>query len=263
MKLPSFDLSPLPKSVRFDIPRVADPRFEVSGDTIEMFDAIGEGGITVAGVTAALRPLAGRDVTVQINSPGGSYYDGAAIYNALRAHDGAITVQVLGIAASAASIIAMAGDRIEMARNAEMMIHRVWAITIGNEEDHAESMKFLQRLDRTAAKTYAARSGKPESQISGLMRAETFLTAQEAIDLGLADVMLARDADPKRSATKAATPIQIANKRELSEFLHRAGLSKVAAQRVASGGFSALNPKIDAGALAQKIRATAAAISRT
>lgn len=97
--------------------------------TLSIFDYIGDdgegGGVSAKRVAGALRDLAGQDIVVEINSPGGNYFDGVAIYNLLRRHDGAVDVQILGVAASAASVIAMAGDTIAMAANSELMIHNL------------------------------------------------------------------------------------------------------------------------------------------
>lgn len=99
-------------------------------NAISIFDVVGrdywDEGVTAKRISGALRSMNGADVTVNINSPGGDMFEGLAIYNLLREYEGHVTVKVLGIAASAASIIAMAGDDIQIGRGAFLMIHNCW-----------------------------------------------------------------------------------------------------------------------------------------
>lgn len=143
-------------------------------------------GFTPKSVLKALANMPG-DVTVRLNSGGGVAWDGAAIYAALKAHKGNVTVRVEGVAASAASLIAMAGDEIVMADGAMMMIHDPSALTIGTAEDHRQSAGVLDKLGETYAGVYAARSGKSAEDARALMLAETWMTADEAVEMGFAD----------------------------------------------------------------------------
>lgn len=139
-----------------------------------------------------VRDLAALDVdhiTLRINSPGGDVYDGIAILNALRGHPARVTAVVEGLAASAASFIAMAGERVEVWRNAEMMIHEASGIAIG---DSTELHAFAERLDRIGdniASIYALRAGGTAEDWREVMRAETWYTADEAVEAGLADAV--------------------------------------------------------------------------
>lgn len=136
---------------------------------------------------AVLKALAGKgDVTVRLNSGGGYATDGAAIHAMLRAHPGEVTVRVEGIAASAASLIAMAGDRIVMAPGALLMIHDPAALTMGTADDHRKSATDLDKLAATYARVYAARSGKDEDEVRALMVAETWMNGAEAVAMGFA-----------------------------------------------------------------------------
>ncbi|EEF3733400.1 Clp protease ClpP [Salmonella enterica] len=105
-------------------------------NSISVFDVIGQDywgeGVTAKRIAGALRAMNGADVTVNINSPGGDMFEGLAIYNLLREYQGKVTVKVLGIAASAASVIAMAGDDIQIGRGAFLMIHNCWVVAMGN-----------------------------------------------------------------------------------------------------------------------------------
>jgi ATP-dependent Clp protease protease subunit len=140
-------------------------RAVTTGDNvITMFDTIGEdfwtgGGITAKKVSAQLRAIGDRPVTVQINSPGGDMFEGIAIYNVLREHQQDITVQVMGMAASAASIIAMAGDTVEIGAASFFMIHNAWVLAIGNRHDMAETATWLEPFDAAMRDVYAARTG--------------------------------------------------------------------------------------------------------
>lgn len=167
--------------------------------TISIFDYIGDdgegGGVTDRRIAAALRQIGNRDVDVEINSPGGNYFQGVAIYNLLRRHPKAVNVQVLGIAASAASVIAMAGDTIEIAHNAEIMIHEATGIFIGTKSEMAQAVETLQHIDEAMVATYAARSGRPAEEFSAMIAGkDVYFRGQEAIDAGLADALMEREA---------------------------------------------------------------------
>ncbi len=146
--------------------------------TITMYDPIGMDwwsgeGVTAKRVSAALRSIGDKDVTVKINSPGGDVFEGLAIYNLLREHKGKVTIQVLGLAASAASFIAMAGDEIQIARAGFMMIHNAWTIAAGDRNDFTEVADFLDQIDATLADIYSVRTGDAAAQMRALMDVET------------------------------------------------------------------------------------------
>ncbi len=170
-----------------------------TGDNvITMFDVIGEdfwsgGGITAKGVAAQLRAIGDRPVEVQINSPGGDMFEGIAIYNVLREHSQEVTVKVMGMAASAASIIAMAGDRIEIGAASFLMIHNCWVLAIGNRHDMTETAEWLAPFDQAMAEVYAARSGRTVAEVQKWMDAETYMSGSTAVDRGLADDLLPSD----------------------------------------------------------------------
>ncbi|AUH62900.1 head maturation protease, ClpP-related [Paracoccus zhejiangensis] len=159
--------------------------------TITIFDVIGEddmgGGVSLRRIAAALSRIGPQAVTVQINSPGGDMFEGIAIYNLLRAHPAAVTVEVLGLAASAASIIAMAGDEIHMSPGSFLMLHNAWGVVIGNRHDMAEAATLFETFDAALTGIYAARSGRSSEEIAALLDAETFLGTEEAIAAGMAD----------------------------------------------------------------------------
>lgn len=181
-----------------------------TGDNvITMFDIVGEdywsgGGITAKRVAAQLRAIGDRPVEVQINSPGGDMFEGIAVYNVLREHPQEITVKVMGMAASAASIIAMAGDRVEIGAASFLMIHNCWVLAMGNRHDMAETAAWLAPFDTAMADVYAARSKQPVADISKWMDAETFMSGSLAIDRGFADALLSADQVTADDDAKAA-----------------------------------------------------------
>jgi ATP-dependent protease ClpP protease subunit len=167
--------------------------------SISIYSVIGEDpwggeGTTVKRIDAALRSIGARnDVTVNINSPGGDVFEGIAIYNRLREHQGRVNVKVLGVAASAASIIAMAGDSIEIGASSFIMIHNAWVLAVGNRHDMREVADFLEPFDRALADVYVARTGQELAAVQAAMDAETWLNGNQAVELGYADALLAAD----------------------------------------------------------------------
>lgn len=127
------------------------------------------------------------DITVRINSPGGDVSAGVAIYNYLNEHDGKVTIKVDGVAASIASLIAMAGDNIIMLPGSMMMVHLPWTIAAGNSEKMAQAVEMLKKTGESMVPIYAARTGQTEERINELLKAETWMTAQDAVELGFAD----------------------------------------------------------------------------
>ena len=167
-------------------------------NSISVFDVIGQDywgeGITAKRIAGALRAMNGADVTVNINSPGGDMFEGLAIYNLLREYEGHVTGKVLGIAASAASIIAMAGDDIQIGRGAFLMIHNCWVYAMGNRHDFAELAQSLEPFDTAMADIYAARSGLDIAAVQKLMDGESYIGGSDAVAKGLADSLLSADA---------------------------------------------------------------------
>lgn len=153
---------------------------------VGFFDFWDEDGFTAADVVNALAEIDG-DVTVRLNSGGGIATEGAAIYNALSRHDGAVTIVIDGIAASAASLLAMAGDTIEMPLGSLMMIHEPAGISIGPADSHRKTAKVLDTMASVYAEVYAARSGLSETEVRSLMKEEIWLSPAEAVDKGFAD----------------------------------------------------------------------------
>lgn len=162
-----------------------EAKVEDGGTIIDLYDEIGYWGTDARGFRARLKDATG-DITLRINSPGGDVFDGIAIYNDLIAYDGKVKVEVVGLAASIASIIAMAGDEITIADNAMFMIHNAWTIGVGNRHDMADVATVLGKIDDALARTYAARTTTGIRSIKQMMDDETWLTAKEAKEAGFA-----------------------------------------------------------------------------
>lgn len=163
-------------------------------NTITIFDVIGEdwwtgGGVTAKRISAALRAIGKNDVTVKVNSPGGDMFEGIAIYNLLRAHPAKVTVEVLGWAASAASIIAMAGDEIRMGLGSFVMVHKPWGMVVGTDDDFLDAADLFKTFTSALVDIYEARTGMDRPAIEALVAAETFMGPSEAVKNGFADVV--------------------------------------------------------------------------
>lgn len=162
-------------------------RNDADSSVVRIYDEIGFWGVTAADFARDLEAIASPKIEVQINSPGGNVFDGIAIYNTLRTHPAKITTRVDGLAASAASVIAQAGDRRVMVQASQMMIHEAWGAAIGPADELREFADLLDQQNDVLASIYATRAHKPAEEFRALMAAETWLTDQAAVDLGLAD----------------------------------------------------------------------------
>lgn len=187
--------------------RPADPadrqwfRIEAKATEAEVFiyDEIGYWGTSAAEFAQQLAALDVSTISLRINSPGGEVFDGVAIYNALKTHKATVNVSVDGLAASIASVIAMAGDTITVQRGAQMMIHDASGLAYGNAATMNQMAALLDKLSDTIAGFYAARAGGSLTSWRDVMRAETWYSPEEAVAAGLADVA-AKDPAPENSA---------------------------------------------------------------
>ena len=130
------------------------------------------------------------DVTVWINSPGGNVFAAAEIYTMLKEYAGSITVRIASIAASAASVVAMAGDRVEMSPTALLMIHDPSTIAVGNAKDMEKAIETLTEVKESIINAYTAKTGLRRAKVAGLMESETWMNARKAVELGFADAVL-------------------------------------------------------------------------
>ena len=164
-----------------------------------IYDVIGEDffgeGVTPKSVRDQMKSMdKAEPLLVRINSPGGSVFDGVAIKTLLEEWQAGVSVQVDGIAASAASYIAMAGSTISMASGSMLMIHNPWSVVVGNASDMRKEADLLDRVGDQLAAAYATKSGASLDQIKAALEAETWYTADEAVAAGLADAVLSSPA---------------------------------------------------------------------
>ena len=139
------------------------------------------------------------DVTVWINSPGGNVFAAAEIYTMLKDYKGSITVKIDAIAASAASVVAMAGDTVQMSPVAMLMIHDPSTVAMGNTKDMEKAIEVLTEVKESIINAYAAKSGLSHARIANLMSNETWMNAKKAVELGFADkILFDSDEDEKK-----------------------------------------------------------------
>ena len=178
-----------------------------TADTAEvmLYDEIGWFGISAKGLADEIKALDVDEITLRVNSPGGDVYDGIAIMNSLRTHPARVTAVVEGLAASAASFIVVGGaDHLVMHRHSELMIHDAMTWADGNAEEISRKVKDLDRISDNLAEIYAGKAGGEVSQWRDRMREETWYSAQEALDEGLADEVLS----PKKNDDEAKNHIR-------------------------------------------------------
>lgn len=222
---------------------------------IWIYEQIGEdfwsgGGVTAKDFQKELSEIKAAQIDLHINSPGGQVFEGVAIYNMLKQHKATITTYIDGIAASIASVIALAGDRVVMAANALFMMHNPSGIVMGTATDMRKTADVLDKVRDTLLTVYTSKSTRSEKEIVDLLEAETWMNAEEAIEAGFADEIgnemdLAACAKfipvmqqakfkhiPEINAKKPPD-----NERDLERVLREAGYSRVQAKTIIKGGY--------------------------
>lgn len=221
-----------------------------------IYDEIGFFGVQAEDFVRDLNAIEADEIHLRINSPGGSVFDGQAIIAAMRSHPSRTIAHVDGLAASMASGIAVAADEVRMAEGAFMMIHNVWSIILGDADALRREANVLDKIGTALANNYAMRSGQPIEVIVALMSAETWFTAEEAVAVGLADVV--DDGETQVAAFDFSvfqnTPEQLMGQpnrpapKELERLLRDAGLSRAEAKAFVAEGRKALNQRdVDEG----------------
>lgn len=212
-----------------DVRAAADDESDTS---ISILDVIGQDwwgeGVTAKRVSAALRQIGKRDVVVNVNSPGGDFFEGLAIYNTLREHPAKVTVKILGLAASAASVIAMAGDEVLIGRAGFLMIHNTWVVASGDRHALRDVADWLEPFDSASVDIYAARSGQDEKKLAQMLDRETWIGGQTAVDQGFADRLLSADEVSVSARQHGEARVRAEKKFDL--LAARAGLSRGAAR---------------------------------
>ena len=139
------------------------------------------------------------DITVRLNSPGGDVFAAAQIYTMLKEYPGRVTVKVDALAASAASVVAMAGDELHMSPTAFLMVHDPTTLTIGDEAEHDRAKGLLREVKESIINVYEAKTGLSRVKLSHMMNDETWLNAYKAVELGFADEIMFTDNQPSRN----------------------------------------------------------------
>lgn len=210
-----------PDGLKFQAPQSALDRWDPTlvpmkgapetDNEISILGQIGDrnwGGIDSSMVKEALVGMNKAPLRVVLNSPGGDAVEGIAIYNLLAEHKTKVTVHVVGQAASAASVIAMSGDRIEMGEASLMMIHEGMGLVMGQADDMIEVAAFLKMINGLVAELYANRSGQSVEDVLAMMKKETWMSAKQAVEKGFADVALVKDSKKKATASAALAALK-------------------------------------------------------
>lgn len=194
LKLPWYYIRDVDTPVTEPVePDEEDPTPDESTAEIFIYDEIGGSfGVDANEFIQDLQGIKADNITVRINSPGGAVYDAIAIYNSLIQHPATITTRVDAMAASAASIIAMAGDKVEMMVGSQLMIHDAMGTELGNAKEMREYAKFLDAQSENLASIYAEKGGGDKQEWRALMLAETWMFADEAVEMRLADSVYTR-----------------------------------------------------------------------
>ena len=186
----------------------------VSNDDKWIYECFDMDATSPKDVLKSIENTNGEDLDVEINSGGGDVYAGSEIYTLLKEYNGNVTTKVLGIAASAASVIAMAGDKVLISPTAQIMIHNVWSMASGDYRDLQHESDVLKNYNKTIANAYRIKSGLEESKLLEMMDKETWLTAQDALEYGFVDeVMFENDSSFAASINQSVLlPKQVINK---------------------------------------------------
>lgn len=258
---------PRPGDAPFTIRAGADNSAEIL-----IYDQIGGwDGILAKDFVPQLKAIKADTIHVRVNSPGGDVFDGITIANALKAHPANVVVHIDGLAASIASIIALAGNEVRMAENAFLMIHDPWTLAIGNAADFRKTADTLDTIGGALVDTYMKKTGASRDDIVAMMAEETWLNAEEALAEGFVDVVDSADSEADAIAARfdlsvfAKTPAElherrakiaasattaaskdVPTKRTIERALRDAGCSRTHAKAVAALADKALAQR-DAG----------------
>ena len=231
---------------------------------IWIYEQIGEdfwtgGGVTAKSFQKELAGIKASQIDLHINSPGGEVFDGITIHNLIKQHPANVTAYIDGLAASIASVIALAGDTVIMAENALFMIHNPWGFAMGDATEMRKTADLLDKIGGSLVTAYASKSGKPDDEISAIMNAETWMTAQEAKDAGFIDeiseqmdlaacakfVPAMQKAKFKNIPENLSGSKQTPTAREAEKALRDVGFTQAQAKVVLAEGFKGFQRDVD------------------
>lgn len=221
-----------------------------------IYDTVGIWGVAANDFVRDLNEIDAKTINLRINSPGGNVFDGVAIFNALKKHEAKVITHIEALAASIASIIALAGDEVQIADNAFYMIHNPYTWAVGDAASMRKTAGMLDKVTDSLIKTYTNKTGKSDSEIRQFMDDETWFTADEAKDAGFADIIT--DEEEVEATFDLSVfnnvPKQVYNtlnatkpsSRKLEHVLREAGgLSKADAKAMVAKGYNALDHRDD------------------
>jgi len=233
-------------------------KIEAKGDKAEVwiYEMIGEdfwtgGGVTAKNFQKDLASVKAKQIDLHINSPGGDVFDGITIYNLLKQHDAKVTTYIDGLAASIASVIALAGDKVYMAENALFMVHNPYGFAMGDANEMRKTADVLDKVRGSMITTYMTKTGKQESDVVAMLDAETWMDAEEALEAGFIDIIsekmdLAACAKFVPAMEKMGfkyapknfnASVELPPEREIERILRDAGCSKKQAKAILAEGY--------------------------
>ncbi|HDR8179642.1 head maturation protease, ClpP-related [Bacillus thuringiensis] len=175
----------------------------ISNDEAWIYDWFEMDATSPGKITKQLDNANSEDLIVSINSPGGYVDEGSEIYTALKNYPGHVEVQIVGLAASAASIIAMAGDKVRISPTAQIMIHNASMLSGGDHRDMSKAAEMLKVTDRTLVNAYVVKSGKSEEELLNMMADETWMGPQQALENNFVDEIMFMENPVKMTASTA------------------------------------------------------------
>jgi ATP-dependent protease ClpP protease subunit len=185
----------------------------VSNDDKLIYDWFEMEAVSPKDIETQLEAAAGEEVEIEINSPGGDVFAGSDIYTMLKQYPGNVVVKIVGIAASAASVIAMAGNKVLISPTAQIMIHNVWSVAMGDYRTMDHEADILKGWNKSIANAYMLKTGMAQSELLSLMNKETWITAQDAVKNKFADeVMFDEDLKLAAGIRGAPLPPEVINK---------------------------------------------------
>lgn len=215
---------------------------------IYLYDEIGYWGIQAEEFVKELVAMDYAEINLHINSPGGNVFEGNAIYNALQMHPSKIITHVEGVAASMASVIALAGDEVRIAEGAYFMIHDPWSMVVGSAEDFRKEASVLDKIGDTLINAYEKKMNVDRDEIKQMMADESWFNADEAIENGLADMLTGESSQAAKfdMSVYNNVPNEIVggdkpSRKELERLLRQSGLSRSEATAFVAGGHKSLN----------------------
>jgi len=229
---------------------------KVDESTVYIYDEISMWGVDAQAFVKDFNAIDSKTIHLRVNSPGGSVFDGTTIYNVIKQHKSKVIAHIDGLAASISSVIVLAADEVQMADNAFYMIHEPWSIMAGGADELRKEADLLDKVRGTIAKTYMDKTNKKEEEIFNLMREETWMTAEEALEHGFVDSIYSPDDETAKKNTTLFDLTVFNNvpdklqehkteitAREIERILRDAGCSAKQAKGILAEGFEATDQR--------------------